>query len=103
MFVSATSPIVFYEYNFVLICFNLLLCCFFAEQGSGSFFLSTGLWEWKITNAHPILQVMFKDVLRTFEAEILKIFEDIQPKNRKKECALPALTAEYPAILKQHP
>ena len=46
---------------------------------------------------------MFKDVLRTFEAEILKIFEDIQPKNRKKECALPGLTAEYPAISKQHP
>ena len=34
-------------------------------------------------NIHPILTIMFKNVLRTFEAEILKIFKNIppQPKN----------------------
>ena len=37
--------------------------------------LPVGLCEWKITNAHPILTVMVKNVLITFEAEILKIFE----------------------------
>ena len=32
-----------------------------------------GLYEWKITPAHPIPAVMFKNILRTFEAEILKL------------------------------
>ena len=32
-----------------------------------------GLHEWKITPAHPIPTVMFKNILRTFEAEILKL------------------------------
>ena len=32
-----------------------------------------GLYEWKITPAHPIPTVMFKNILRTFEAEILKL------------------------------
>ena len=34
--------------------------------------LSVGLHEWKLTTAHPILTIMeFKNILRTFEAEIL--------------------------------
>ena len=36
--------------------------------------LLVGLCEWNITNVRPILTVMLKDVLRTFEAEILDIF-----------------------------
>ena len=45
--------------------------------------LPVGLCEWKTTNVHPILTIMFKSVLRTFEAEMLKIFKNIQswPKN----------------------
>ena len=33
-----------------------------------------GLCEWKITNVHPILAIMLKNVLETFGAKILKIF-----------------------------
>ena len=40
--------------------------------------LSVGLCKWKTTNVYPILIIMFKSVLRTFEAEILKIFKNIQ-------------------------
>ena len=32
--------------------------------------------EWKITTAQPILTSMFKNILRTFEVEILKIFKN---------------------------
>ena len=41
--------------------------------------LPVGLNEWKITNEHPVLTIMFKNPLRTFEANNLKIFKDIQP------------------------
>ena len=41
--------------------------------------LLVGLYEWKITNEHPILTIMFKNPLTTSEANILKIFKDIQP------------------------
>ena len=34
-----------------------------------------GLCEWKILTVHQIITIMFKDVLRTFETEILKIFK----------------------------
>ena len=37
-----------------------------------------GLCEWQITNVHSVLTVMLKNILRTL-AEILKIFEKIQP------------------------
>ena len=45
--------------------------------------LPVGLCKWKTTNVHPILTIMFKSVLITFEAEIFKIFKHIQsrPKN----------------------
>ena len=45
--------------------------------------LPVGLYEWKIITAHPILTVMFKNILRTFEAEILKIFKNIQSQSIK--------------------
>ena len=54
--------------------------------------LLVGLYEWKIITAHPILTVMFKNILRTSEAEILKIFKNIQSQSikldvlTKKEC-----------------
>ena len=54
--------------------------------------LPVGLYEWKIITAHPILTVMFENILRTFEAEILKIFKNIQSQSikldvlTKKEC-----------------
>ena len=34
--------------------------------------LPVGLCEWIITNVHTILKVMFKNVLYTFDVEILK-------------------------------
>ena len=53
-----------------------------------------GFCELKITHVHPLLTILFKNVLRTFEAGILKIFKNIQsqPKNqtfleKKKECS----------------
>ena len=39
---------------------------------SGWFVLPVGFREWKITTARPILKIMFKNILRTFEVEILK-------------------------------
>ena len=33
--------------------------------------LPVGLYEWKMTTAHPILTIMFKNILRILEAEIL--------------------------------
>ena len=36
-----------------------------------------GLYEWKMTTAHPILTIMFENVLKTFEAEIFKILLNI--------------------------
>ena len=53
--------------------------CFRLVCASGWFVLPVGLCERKSTNVHPILTVMFKIILRTFEAEILKIFKNIQP------------------------
>ena len=41
--------------------------------------LPVGLYEWKIKNEYPVLTIVFKNPLRTFEANILKIFKDIQP------------------------
>ena len=34
--------------------------------------------EWQIINVHPILTTVFKSISRTFEAEIPKIFKNIQ-------------------------
>ena len=53
------------------------------------------LCEWKITSVHPVLLVLtikFKNFLRIFEAETVKIFNNIQPQSKnetfifKKEC-----------------
>ena len=35
--------------------------------------------EWKITTAHPILLIIFKNILRTFEDEILKNHNILHP------------------------
>ena len=42
---------------------------------SGWFVLPVGLYELKITTAHPVLKIIFKNILRTFEAEIFKIIK----------------------------
>ena len=44
--------------------------------------LPVGLDGWKMTNVHPILTIVFENVLRTFEAEILQLFRNIQPQPR---------------------
>ena len=44
--------------------------------------LPVGLYEWKTTSAHPIPTIMFENILRTFEAEILKIVKNIQPQSQ---------------------
>ena len=46
---------------------------------ANEYILAVGLYDWKIENLHPILTIMFKDVLRTFENEIHKIFKNIRP------------------------
>ena len=81
-----------YNITFVLcihvqVCFNLFYFIFYFFlpcQGSSQlkevvFVIPVGLYELKITTANPILTIMFKNILRTFEAEILKIFKNIQP------------------------
>ena len=62
------------------ICFFLFL----ARQSGGQFkgvelVRPASLYEWKITPAHPILTNKFKNILRTFDAESLKIFRNNQP------------------------
>ena len=47
------------------------------ENQKSVFVRRTGLCEWKITTANPILTILFKNILLTFEAEILKIFKNI--------------------------
>ena len=46
---------------------------------SGWFVLPLGLCEWKLINVRSIPTFTLKNVLRTFEAEIRKIFKNIQP------------------------
>ena len=45
-----------------------------------------GLCYWKIilTDVHPILTIMFENILRIFEVEVLKIFKKIQPQLAQK-------------------
>ena len=81
MFISVVSSLVLCMYKFVLNLFYLLLYSV-SLAGLGNFTLPVGLSEWKITTGHPISteQLCFK---RTFEAKILKIFNDIQPSQPK--------------------
>ena len=76
MFVSATSPVVLCTYNFVYIMILYLSLSFLlarlAANSYSIFMLPVGLCQ--IANVSPMLTIMFKDVLRTFEAEILKRF-----------------------------
>ena len=41
--------------------------------------LPVDFYESKITTAHSKLEIVFKNILRTFEAEILEMFKNIQP------------------------
>ena len=43
-----------------------------------------GLCEPKFTNVHPILTIMFKNILGTFEAEIINIFKDMNSASAQK-------------------
>ena len=68
-FSADKSPIVLCMYNFV----------FSGQLTKGTYPSARFVCKWKITNEHPVLTIMFKNPLRTFEANILKIFKDIQP------------------------
>ena len=41
--------------------------------------LPVDFYEWKVTTADSKLEIVFKNILRTFEAEILEMFKNIQP------------------------
>ena len=86
MFISTTSPLVFsmYSYKFVL---NLFICYYIsflpARVVAGSV-ESICASDWfvrmeKVTTAHTILTIISGEILRTVEAEILKILKNIQP------------------------
>ena len=104
MFTSATSPLMLCMYRFVLNLFIYYyisflsarvaadsikrICafgwfvfpvglCFRLVCISGWFVLPVGLYEWKTTIVHLILTIMFKNILGTFEAEILKLFNSV--------------------------
>ena len=51
---------------------------FFSGASLSVFELPVGLYEWKVKTAHPMLTIMFKNILRGFEAEIFKIFKNIR-------------------------
>ena len=61
--------------------------------------LLNGLYEWKITIAHPILTIMFKDVLRTFGAEILEIFKRHSASTEKLDVLMKKKTSVIPCYL----
>ena len=75
-------------YNFESFC--MLLYAFLPARVAASYYnlfvLPVGLCEWKITTAQPILTIMFKNVLRTLEAEILRITKNIQPQASSTLC-----------------
>ena len=84
MLVSATSAIVFLHVQLCFKSFLLLLCCFnFLPAGVVTTDISikrifmpqlqVGLCDRKITNVHLALTSMSKNVLITYEAEILSI------------------------------
>ena len=82
MFISVTSPLVLCMYKFDL---DIFIYCYKSFL-PGSDQLPVGLCfrlvcapSWKITTVYPVvLTMMFKNILRTFEAEILEIFKNIQ-------------------------
>ena len=82
MIISATSPQVLCMYKFVLSLFSLLLFFFLLAKVAANisvFEFPVGLYDWKTTTAHPTVTFMFQNILRTFEAELLQIFKNIQP------------------------
>ena len=46
---------------------------------ANSLWLGLGGSLGKLTNVHQLLTIMFKNILRTFQPELLKIFSKIQP------------------------
>ena len=74
MFVSAISLYVLCRYNFLFII--VLLSC------HNNYWKKLGFCESKITNLHPVLTIVFKNVLRTIEHKSIKIFENIQPQSK---------------------
>ena len=68
-------------YKFVLNLFYLLLYSFLASQGNSIHVkrICASGWFVLIENNNCTLRIMYQNVLRTFEAEILKIFKNIQP------------------------
>ena len=86
--VHLTSPIVLFLYKFVSKSFLYVIMFFLVDQGV--LILSIGLCERKVTKCAST--AVFKNVLRTFEAEIPEIFKNVQslPKVRrsytKREC-----------------
>ena len=71
MFVSVTSPVVLCMYNFVFYSFFIYNYSIYAS----------GWFVRKENNkcTPRIITIMFKNILRIFGAEILKIFKNIQP------------------------
>ena len=65
MVVSATSPLVLYLYNFVFKPFLLFILFISYRPGSSGWFV-------RMKNN----TIVFNNVLRTFEAEIIKIFKN---------------------------
>ena len=84
MFVSVRSPVVYCMYtiafkSFFIFCYCIaFLPAMVAANWYSVFMLPVSLCKWKILNVQTILTIMFKNVLRTFEADILKIFKNIQ-------------------------
>ena len=96
MFASATSPKVSVVHVQVYFkCWGFFYLSFLPTRvaansikrncASGWFVLPVGLYgEWKIIAAHPILTITLRNILRAFEAEILKIFKNIEPQPKNQ-------------------
>ena len=66
--------------------FDKACLCFRLVCASGWFVLSVGLCDWKIRNVHPILTVMFKNILRTYEAELYTLFQKPGTSMESRRC-----------------
>ena len=79
-FFNATSLLV-RAYKLVLNPFYLLLYSFLASQGNSIHVkrICASGWFVRIENTNCTLRIMFQNVLRIFEVEILEIFKNIQP------------------------
>ena len=64
-------------YNFVLRGFLLVTVLFSCRPGLRLINVDLNASGWKTTKGHIILTIMFKNVLRAFEAGIFKLFKNI--------------------------